>query len=95
MNGMAATGIRSRKKSPNPMAVPAAAAVVDSMAAISGHLPAGRAGQAHRREPLLAAGGRQPGRRADEDQHRGQDGQGHDGQEEVDGVRAAARVIGK
>ncbi len=35
MNGMAATGMRSSKKSPNPAAVPSTAAAVDSMAAIS------------------------------------------------------------
>ena len=57
-----------------------------------GDLLAGRAGQAHRREPLLAAGGRQPGRGGDEDQHRGQDGQRHDGQDEVDGARRDSRV---
>ena len=57
-----------------------------------GDLPAGRAGQAHRREPFLAAGGRQPGRGGDEDQHRGQDGQRHDGQDEVDGARLDPRV---
>ena len=34
MNGMPATGMRSRKKSPKPMAVPSTAAAVDSMAAI-------------------------------------------------------------
>ena len=57
-----------------------------------GDLLAGRADQAHRREPLLAAGGRQPGRGGDEDQHRGQDGQRHDGQDEVDGARLDSRV---
>ncbi len=50
------------------------------------------AGQAHRREPLLAAGGRQPGRGGDEDQHRGQHGQRHDGQDEVDADRLDSRV---
>ena len=33
MNGMPATGMRSRKKSPNPAATPSTAATVDSMAA--------------------------------------------------------------
>ena len=57
-----------------------------------GDLLAGRPGQAHRREPLLAAGGRQPGRGGDEDQHRDQDGQRHDGHDEVGGARPASRV---
>ena len=33
MNGMAATGVRSRKKIPNPTAAPRVAATVDSVAA--------------------------------------------------------------
>ena len=94
MNGMPATGVRSRKKIPNPTATPRIPAAVDSVAASSGDLLAGRAGQAHRREPLLAAGGRQPGRGGDEDQHRRQDGQRDDGQDEVDGARRGAPVGG-
>ena len=35
MNGMPATGMRSRKKIPNPAAIPRTAAAVDSVAAIS------------------------------------------------------------
>ena len=92
MNGMPATGMRSRKKIPKPSATPATPATLDSAAATPGDLPGGRADQAHRREPLLAAGGRQPGRGSDEDQHRGQDGQRHHGQEEVDGTLPAASV---
>ena len=92
MNGIPATGMRSRKKIPNPTATPRTAATVDSVGGEQGDLPAGRADQAHRREPFLAAGGRQPGRGGDEDQHRGQDGQRHDGQDEVDGPRCASRV---
>ena len=57
-----------------------------------GDLLAGRADQAHHREPFLAAGGRQPGRGGDEDQHRRQDGQRHDGQDEVDAALPASRI---
>ncbi len=39
MNGMPATGMRSRKNSPKPMAVPSTAADVDSVAAISATCP--------------------------------------------------------
>jgi hypothetical protein len=55
-------------------------------------LHAGRADQAHRRELFLAASCRQPGRRGDEDQHRRQDGQRHDGQDQVGGSRRGASV---
>ena len=92
MNGMPATGMRSRKKIPNPAATPRIRGHGRFGGGEQGDLPAGRADQAHRREPFLAAGGRQPGRGGDEDQHRGQDGQRDDGQDEVDGARPASRV---
>ncbi len=57
-----------------------------------GDLLAGRADQAHRREPLFTAGGRQPGRGGDEDKDRGQDGQRHDGQDKVGGALRGACV---
>ena len=63
VNGMAASGGRSRKNSPKPTATPAAAATVDSTADDHRDLPGRRADQAHRGEPLLAAGGGQPGGR--------------------------------
>ena len=95
MNGIAATGMRSRKKTPKPAATPAIPAVVDSIAAITETCLRVAPAQPHRGEPFLTAGGRQPGGGGDEDQHRQQDGQRHDGQDEVDGVRAASRVDGE
>jgi hypothetical protein len=58
-------------------------------------LPGRRADQAHRGETLLAAGGGEPGCRADEDEQREQQRGRHDGEDEVQarGVDAGRAVV--
>ena len=74
------------KNSPKPRPTPATAATLDSTVDDHRDLPRRGADQSHRGEPLLAPGGREPGRGADEDQHREQQRRRDDGEDQVDAV---------
>ena len=86
--GAAAPG--SAKNSAKPTAVPATAGDRRLDGGDHRDLPGRRADQPHRGEPLLAAGGGEPGRGADEDEHREEQRRRDHGEDEVDAVGVGA-----